>query len=1213
MNWKLAESTVVKTCFGRTKIFSVMPKRKFDQRARNLAKNEPRMPVCWDLCHLVGVPPSIPTPPHPDVNEEEVTPTHLNPAFEQELSCGPTIPLMDQSTSSSISTSSTSPDHNSEEDTPPSNPYDGYYGDDVNPLVPPAFVDIELEDEPVSEKLFLPAQNECGFIPSDSLCLGVELLNMCMHAKVPLDFYERVLRLFKNHALLHVDDDHKTTWKSIPSTRDNLLKQLKSQIPCAQPTCFAVTSTHDIVPKFPFMEQLVDLFSTPFFQDIGACCVNADEESRFSQYQPPVGEGLSELMGAKWYQETYALRIGDHPLHLDAVSGKYYHNWLCPLVGYNDKIAVSAMEGSYSLEPMMFSLGVLRREIREQESAWRHLGFIPSRSEKKKRKQLPGVQAEQALAFTHECLSILLEDVVALQKEPPLLTLNLFGKQYNIRLILEVAFVIGDQLSQDTHCCRKKSNSGGAGRAHRSCLTSYISATKIQPEGCTEVPKKVLDSLCHIIWQYEDGDKQNEYLLQKLPLVHTKQLKQKIITLMKTRCQVARDILSKVFTLYPVHNAWSDISFGANENGIHRAAVDDPMHYNASGLFAYLGKIAFGGLKPAEAEMLEGYMREDFSVRSSVRYDLPRGKFTAGFTNCTLLTSNEKVGIMHALYLSLGTPRVASIYQISILRQQQKYADLSCFGSSVQTSLSTDDIPKVDDKYFFKKSKVLGAESMERGHQDVKAMLKSLDRIGLLRSLEEVIPSFDELHTEYLLQIIWDRLHVPEINDPDMLVIPPQAPLDYPTVNVTSLKRTTKVLHRKLRQVPDGPRKGKKNLPIPTVIQSKMEKHGYKKPKVIGNGDTTCILTDVKGFRDVLHSVLSFYGLVHEFHELDPQFHEDLPNLKVSLDNLLSGIFSRIYRGDNSVDVQTCKCHAHFHLTWTIEYFGAPMGFDAAKGERNLKFWAKEISQTARKCGQAIFIAQTSQRVADHLVLQRMNSVMLAHVKLKTACSPVQGGGEDLPTWGYTRKKHHMLYNMGDNDAEMVEYNKTKAVDPFVHLTQSICTVLKDTHGPTGNVRIWKEIKLDFGKDQGHNFVRAFFHFDSYGKFFDWVQVKLELGEDGYTPAKVLLLYRTEGDEDRALVWMALQATATELRQETNISARWKMDLIAATGLPNIVSISTDDITRSILVHEHWKCINQNHLPITELQPWSNTSMFVIDESYDRYSWCLNFVDKDRW
>jgi hypothetical protein len=148
-----------------------------------------------------------------------------------------------------------------------------------------------------------------------------------------------------------------------------------------------------------------------------------------------------------------------------------------------------------------------------------------------------------------------------------------------------------------------------------------------------------------------------------------------------------------------------------------------------------------------------------------------------------------------------------------------------------------------------------------------------------------------------------------------------------------------------------------------------MEKHWINKPKVPGAGDTTCILPDVMGFRDVLHSALSFYGLVHEFHELDPKFHEDLPKLKTTLDNLLSGVFSCIYCGDDSVDVQTCKCHAHLHLTWAIKYFGAPMGFDAAKGERNLKFWAKEITKTARKCKQAIFIEQTSHRVADHLAL----------------------------------------------------------------------------------------------------------------------------------------------------------------------------------------------------------------------------------------------------
>jgi hypothetical protein len=113
-------------------------------------------------------------------------------------------------------------------------------------------------------------------------------------------------------------------------------------------------------------------------------------------------------------------------------------------------------------------------------------------------------------------LNILLEDVVELQKNPPLLTLNLFGKVYNIQLILEVAYVIGDQLSQDTHCCRKKINSGGAGWVHRSsCLTSFVNASKIQEKSCCPIPKKVLDSLCATLWEYEEEEKQKTYLLEK--------------------------------------------------------------------------------------------------------------------------------------------------------------------------------------------------------------------------------------------------------------------------------------------------------------------------------------------------------------------------------------------------------------------------------------------------------------------------------------------------------------------------------------------------------------------------------------------------------------------------------------------------------------------------------------------------------------------------
>ena len=76
------------------------------------------------------------------------------------------------------------------------------------------------------------------------------------------------------------------------------------------------------------------------------------------------------------------------------------------------------------------------------------------------------------------------------------------------------------------------------------------------------------------------------------------------------------------------------------------------MHYNSSGLFMYLAEISFLGLLPKEQTELEEYMREDSAKRSSVRYDLPRGKFTKDFTHCTLLTASQKVvGLIYALYL----------------------------------------------------------------------------------------------------------------------------------------------------------------------------------------------------------------------------------------------------------------------------------------------------------------------------------------------------------------------------------------------------------------------------------------------------------------------------------------------------------------------------------------------------------------------------------
>ena len=241
-----------------------MVKRKFTTEAKNTSK----LPNCWQedesstMITDVTTGPTKSVPLDDDVEQEEDS---LLSVYDQSL------PSASCSSSSSSTTSSDDTSQSSQE--PPPAPYfDGYYATDPNRNLPEVngLPQEEFAGEIPLKILFPPAQNECGFIPSDSLCLAVELLNMCMHAKVPLDFYERVLRLFKNHALRHVEDDHNITWRSIPTTREDLLKLLKTQIPCVQPTSYTITSTQDIVPEFPFLDQLINLFSTPFFQDIGA-------------------------------------------------------------------------------------------------------------------------------------------------------------------------------------------------------------------------------------------------------------------------------------------------------------------------------------------------------------------------------------------------------------------------------------------------------------------------------------------------------------------------------------------------------------------------------------------------------------------------------------------------------------------------------------------------------------------------------------------------------------------------------------------------------------------------------------------------------------------------------------------------------------------------------------------------------------------------------
>jgi hypothetical protein len=491
-------------------------------------------------------------------------------------------------------------------------------------------------------------------------------------------------------------------------------------------------------------------------------------------------------------------------------------------------------------------------------------------------------------------------------------------------------------------------------------------------------------------------------------------------------------------------------------------------------------------------------------------------------------------------------------------------------------------------------------------------MVYDLNDLGLLQAVDPLCDNFDRMQTEFLLQAIWSRVTDKKLES--------GAIYRFDNVN---LNRVADTLFYTLQ----GKRQTGAAAFLPTdisTIQTSIVKHGVDKPKINGRGDTSAILTDVNGLRVVLEYALLFHATVHEFHNLESHLQTRFLHLQSKLETIMDSILPRIYRGDNTYDIATCKCHAHFHLVKDIEYYGDPMGFDASKGERNLKAWAKHISKTARKCGQQTFVRQTANRVSDHQLMKKAeHSLLLIHhapqENTVTGRADVATNGVEVSSttrrWKHTRKKCHMRYNLQTKEATL-EPGTTSQGNAGCQklLTPHVTQVLHaQEHGDVGFVSIWKEIRVDLDLDSGggYHYVRAFRDFDSSGHFFDWVHLSDSIQEKSYRPAKVVLLYCFQ-EEHYALVWMAKAATAAERAWETNLSARWKMDL-QGNGLPHLVSVAINRVEKCIFVYEHWRCRQGNHLPTTEFGPGDDKSMFVIDEAYERYSWPLNFIDDRRW
>jgi hypothetical protein len=346
-----------------------------------------------------------------------------------------------------------------------------------------------------------------------------------------------------------------------------------------------------------------------------------------------------------------------------------------PIILYADKTGTDAFQ-RYSLEPWMFRLGILRRHIRERASSWRHLCFIPDLHQQ----SADSKSSEHTADTCHRCLDALLAELKLLQENPPKMWVRLGNMTKYVTVHLPIAFVMGDQMSNDVVCLRRQAKVGGC-RMHLSCMCSYLGMADYT-KNCQWVDAELIQGLydAHV-----SSKSTSSSLAKATPLENNDSFEafpngtsnKKIVKYHKRRAQMSYLFLTQVMTTFPVQNAFWEMCFGDNKNGIYRAAIDDMMHFSPeSGFFHYVIETTYHPMTELEhlaVDLLVEKWLSRSSFRSSVRDEFFPISFTRGFTRLSLLSYAEKVGVLFATIVLVYTDEGKQLLEQVLDQQQRKY------------------------------------------------------------------------------------------------------------------------------------------------------------------------------------------------------------------------------------------------------------------------------------------------------------------------------------------------------------------------------------------------------------------------------------------------------------------------------------------------------------------------------------------------------------
>jgi hypothetical protein len=144
-----------------------------------------------------------------------------------------------------------------------------------------------------------------------------------------------------------------------------------------------------------------------------------------------------------------------------------------------------------------------------------------------------------------------------------------------------------------------------------------------------------------------------------------------------------------------------------------------------------------------------------------------------------------------------------------------------------------------------------------------------------------------------------------------------------------------------------------------------------------------------------------------------------------------------VYRGDDTVDSDTCKIHTQLHNAQIHKFLSDTMQYNTAMGERGLKVWAKRVSKTAPKQGRDKFTFTASARVGERMLLNAMADLL--------ASQQQQEDGNKIPLASSSKRKvpHFRCQRVGTSNILRLIDQKGKEQLPLMFMLPIIgCKIM---------------------------------------------------------------------------------------------------------------------------------------------------------------------------